>query len=235
MPFSRDKRSASGAARFVAFVLAPTLPLDGWLSELERWSRTSPKFLRQPADHSRHHVAAREETEIAGLIATLGERGIRNLGLEGGEGVDFGPTARRSSRAAALPAAAGTRRTRPMPTLAAATSQVRCWSSADPLRPVGGVSVWRHHRARRGVSPAPSGGGASSIHVYGALRGRAMAGAMGNNGKARVFSSRNEAELIAIDGLSHRGGHGADLRGRPVQCWLNDRVRDRVGLKGSGD
>ena len=38
-----------------------------------------------------------------------------------------------------------------------------------------------------------------SIHVYGALRGRAVAGAMGD-GNARIVCSRFDAELVAIDG-----------------------------------
>ncbi len=70
-----------------------------------------------------------------------------------------------------------------------------------------------------------------SIHIYGALRGRAMAGAMGNNVKARVFCSRNEAELIAIDGYYRTAEDMApELRGRPAQCWLNDRVLQITGL-----
>src|SRR6476620_9020344 len=40
-----------------------------------------------------------------------------------------------------------------------------------------------------------------SIHVYGALRGRALAGSMGNP-RARIFCRKNEAELLAIDGYS---------------------------------
>ena len=39
-----------------------------------------------------------------------------------------------------------------------------------------------------------------SIHIYGTLRGRAIAGCTGN-GKARIFCRKFEAELIAIDGL----------------------------------
>ena len=38
-----------------------------------------------------------------------------------------------------------------------------------------------------------------SIHVYGALRGRAMAGFNGN-AAARIFCQKIEAELLAIDG-----------------------------------
>ena len=61
-----------------------------------------------------------------------------------------------------------------------------------------------------------------SIHVYGTLRGRAMAGSMGN-AKARIFCSRNEAELLAIDGYYQTAENmNANLRGRPVQVWLED-------------
>src|SRR5262249_39014453 len=63
-----------------------------------------------------------------------------------------------------------------------------------------------------------------SIHVYGALRGRALAGSMGNS-RARIFCSKNEAELISIDGYYRTAEEmDATLRSRPTQCWLQDRV-----------
>ena len=63
-----------------------------------------------------------------------------------------------------------------------------------------------------------------SIHVYGALRGRAMAGSMGNP-RARIFCSKNEAELVSIDGYYRTAEEmDARLRSRPVQCWLENRV-----------
>jgi septum site-determining protein MinC len=59
-----------------------------------------------------------------------------------------------------------------------------------------------------------------SIHVYGTLRGRAIAGAAGNAG-ARIFCHKLEAELLAIDGL-YKVAEDMDggLRSRPVQAWL---------------
>jgi septum site-determining protein MinC len=61
-----------------------------------------------------------------------------------------------------------------------------------------------------------------SIHIYGALRGRAMAGSMGD-ARARIFCSRNEAELLAIDGYYQTAENmDASLRGRPVQVRLED-------------
>lgn len=59
-----------------------------------------------------------------------------------------------------------------------------------------------------------------SIHVYGALRGRALAGAAGN-GQARIFCRKLEAELVAIDGLYKTAEDmQAELRGKAAQVWL---------------
>jgi septum site-determining protein MinC len=54
---------------------------------------------------------------------------------------------------------------------------------------------------------------------------------MGNNGHARIFCSRNEAELIAIDGYYRTAEDMApELRGRPVQCRLDDRMLQITAL-----
>ena len=59
-----------------------------------------------------------------------------------------------------------------------------------------------------------------SIHVYGTLRGRALAGTMGN-ASARIFCSRLEAELLAIDGFYKTAEDmEPELRGKAVQIWL---------------
>ena len=59
-----------------------------------------------------------------------------------------------------------------------------------------------------------------SIHIYGTLRGRALAGAKGNEG-ARIFCRDFHAELVAIAGrykvLDDIPGN---LRGKAVQVWL---------------
>ncbi len=59
-----------------------------------------------------------------------------------------------------------------------------------------------------------------SIHVYGALRGRAIAGSTGN-ARARIFCRKFEAELLAIDGL-YKTAEEIDpgLWGRPAQARL---------------
>jgi septum site-determining protein MinC len=60
-----------------------------------------------------------------------------------------------------------------------------------------------------------------SIHIYGALRGRALAGAQGN-GKARIFCREFHAELIAVAGhYKVLEDIPMELRGKAVQIWLD--------------
>ena len=73
---------------------------------------------------------------------------------------------------------------------------------------------------------APVGAGAEvvadgSIHVYGALRGRALAGASGFTG-ARIFCREFHAELVAIAGhYKVLDDVPRALHGKPVQIWLD--------------
>ena len=61
-----------------------------------------------------------------------------------------------------------------------------------------------------------------SIHIYGALRGRALAGAQGNE-KARIFCREFHAELVAVAGTYKVLEEvPAKLVGKPVQIWLDD-------------
>ncbi len=60
-----------------------------------------------------------------------------------------------------------------------------------------------------------------NIHVYGALRGRALAGAHGNE-EARIFVRSLEADLIAIAGCYLRADEiPENLRGKPAQVYLD--------------
>ena len=60
------------------------------------------------------------------------------------------------------------------------------------------------------------------IHIYGGLRGRAMAGAQGDE-KARIYVSDFRAELVAIAGHYRVFEQiPKDLEGQSVQCWLDN-------------
>ena len=65
-----------------------------------------------------------------------------------------------------------------------------------------------------------------SIHIYGTLRGRALAGAQGNTA-ARIFCRDFHAELVAIAGHYKVLDDVPDnLRGKAVQVWLEqDQVK----------
>lgn len=63
-----------------------------------------------------------------------------------------------------------------------------------------------------------------NIHVYGPLRGRALAGVMGNN-SARVFASSMEPELVAITGHYQifEDRLPEELHGKPAQVYLDGK------------
>ncbi|WP_399684587.1 septum site-determining protein MinC [Xenophilus sp.] len=65
-----------------------------------------------------------------------------------------------------------------------------------------------------------------SIHIYGPLRGRALAGAQGNV-KARIFCRAFHAELVAVAGhYKVLDELPRELRGKPAQVWLEgDQLR----------
>jgi len=59
-----------------------------------------------------------------------------------------------------------------------------------------------------------------SVHIYGALRGRALAGAQGNV-KARIFCREFHAELVAVAGhYKVLEDVPKELHGKAVQVWL---------------
>ena len=65
-----------------------------------------------------------------------------------------------------------------------------------------------------------------SIHIYGPLRGRALAGASGNT-QARIFCREFNAELVAIAGTYKVLDEiPKKLLGKAVQIWLDkDQLR----------
>ena len=223
---------------FIAFVLGPVPPLGDWLDELDKWTKTSPDFFVARFIILDLAALSLDQPEITRLIAVLGERGIRIIGLEGVDPDLTGPSlppCLKGGRPTAGDAAIepGSRQTpeeaagagppaRHEPTSLLLESPIR--SGQSVIFPYGDVTVLGS--VASGAEVVAGG----SIHVYGALRGRAMAGSMGN-ARARIFCSRNEAELIAIDGYYRTAEDmDASLRSRPAQCWLEDRVLSIAAL-----
>jgi len=212
----------------MAFVLTPTAPIVDWLTELKRWSATSPAFFAGRPIILDLAAVDLTESQIEELIAALRERGIRVMALEGGKADQLGPSlppVLKRERAASeserglssdkRPAAPRpTRRQEPSSLLI--ESPIR--SGQSIVFPNGDVTVLGS--VASGAEVVAGG----SIHVYGTLRGRAMAGSMGN-ARVRIFCSKNEAELVSIDGYYRTAEEmDASLRSRPAQCWLENRV-----------
>jgi septum site-determining protein MinC len=63
-----------------------------------------------------------------------------------------------------------------------------------------------------------------NIHVYGPLRGRALAGMKGNT-DARIFCQDLQAELVSVAG-HYRVSENipSELRGVPVQIYLDQKI-----------
>jgi septum site-determining protein MinC len=87
-----------------------------------------------------------------------------------------------------------------------------------------GQRVYARHRdliVSAGVASGSEVMADGCVHVYGSLRGRAIAGARGDAG-ARIFCQEFHAELVSIAGVFRIFETvPADLCGKPVQVWLD--------------
>ena len=206
---------------YVAFVFAPVVPIVDWLAEIDATLASSPGFFfGKPVVLDLSGVDL-SQGAIAHLVASLEQRNIRVLGIEGVEAdrltASMPPllTGGRPcviTRADSLPKP----QAKPKSNSLLLDSPVR--SGQSIIFPDGDVTVL----GSVGSGAEIVAGG--SIHVYGTLRGRAMAGVNGNPA-ARIYCQKIEAELLAIDGYYQTAeGIDASLRNRPAQAWLEGGV-----------
>lgn len=207
---------------YMAFALAPVPPIVDWLAELDATiAGTAGYFVGRPVVLDLSGVTISRHA-IAHLVSELSSREIRVMGIEGADPAQLGPDLPpplSGGRAAAEPVDPPARSTapavqpRPAQTSLTIEAPVRSGQTID--FPYGDVIVLGSLASGAEIT---AGG---SIHVYGALRGRALAGCNGN-ARARVFCSRLEAELLAVDGY-YRTAEDLDssLLYRPAQAWLD--------------
>lgn len=219
---------------YLALTLTPELPFEDWLARLDDLaSRSAGFFLRRPVVLDIEGLEI-DRTQLRDLVGKLGARNVRIMGIEGARpsllGADLPPAmsggkatgdieepaaapvseAPAAESVAAMPAA-------PVPAKAAPASLV----ITQPVR--SGQSFFAEGDVTI-IGSVASGAeviAGGSIHIYGTLRGRAMAGTLGN-GTARIFCRKLEAELVAIDGF-YRTAEDLEpgLRGKPAQFWLD--------------
>lgn len=206
---------------YIAFVFSPFMPIVNWLEEIDATLARSPGFFvgrpivldLSAVDLSSHGIAH--------LVSNLESRGIRVLGLEGVEatGLDAGlPPVLIGGRGCEIEQAEPKQVEDPRPPTPSLLLQTPVRSGQRIVFTEGDITVL----GSVGSGAEIVAGG--SIHVYGTLRGRAMAGINGN-AAARIYCQKIEAELVAIDGYYQTAEDiGETLRRRPAQAWLDGEV-----------
>lgn len=216
----------------MAVVLMPDLPLAEWMTQLDAQIGRSPRFFDgRPVVLDLEGLAGGEAGFIT-LVEDLAARAIRIIGIENANEAALGPLLPR------LPPVLTGGRTVGLPVLVPGDPPAPPEPEPPAEREPSALVLDRP--VRSGQSVAFTGGDVTvigsvasgseviaggSIHVYGALRGRAIAGLLGpgpTGTRARIFCRRLEAELLAIDGV-YKTADEMDpaLQGRAVQVWLD--------------
>ena len=207
---------------YVAFVFVPTVPIQDWLQEIDTTIARSPGFFAgRPVVIDLSSVDL-SQSGINHLLTSLQDRNIRVLGIEGveeGRLTPMMPPLLSGGRSCVVEPTAPKKveaKVEIKPTSLLLESPVR--SGQTVIFPEGDVTIL----GSVGSGAEVVAGG--SIHIYGALRGRAMAGVNGHT-SARIYCQKIEAELLAIDGFYQTADDiDAALRGKPAQAWLQGNL-----------
>jgi len=205
---------------YLAFVFCPVVPIIDWLKEIDATLARSPGFfVGKPVvlDLSTLDLSG---SAISHLVVSLERKSIRVLGIEGCEAARLNsslpPLLSGGRNCMVAQVEPEKPEVKPPPSSLLLDSPVR--SGQSVVFPDGDVTVL----GSVGSGAEIVAGG--SIHVYGTLRGRAMAGVNGNPA-ARIYCQRIEAELLAIDGFYQTAEEiDPGLRNRPAQAWLEGNV-----------
>jgi septum site-determining protein MinC len=205
---------------YVAFVFSPVVPIVGWLEEIDATLARSPDFFVGKPVVLDLSALDLSQTAIVHLVKSIEQRNIRVLGFEGVDPAQLDasmpPLLTGGRHCAPQLTVAEKREPKPQATSLLLDSPVR--SGQTVIFVEGDVTVLGS------VSSGAEIVAGGSIHVYGTLRGRAMAGVNGNS-SARIYCQKIEAELIAIDGYYQTAEElDADLRSKPAQARLDGKI-----------
>ena len=202
---------------YVAFTFCPVVPIAGWLEEIDATLARSPGFFVGKPVVLDLSAVDLSQTAIAHLVTSLEQRNIRVLGIEGVDAVhlttSMPPLLTGGRNCMLVQNEPKKPEAKPKPMSLLIESPVR--SGQSVVFAEGDVTVL----GSVGSGAEIVAGG--SIHIYGTLRGRAMAGVNGNSA-ARIYCQKIEAELLAIDGYYQTAEEiDATLRNGPAQAWLD--------------
>jgi septum site-determining protein MinC len=205
---------------YVAFVFSPVVPIVGWLEEIDATLARSPGFFVGKPVVLDLSAVELSQSAIVHLVASLEGRNIRVLGIEGVDAnhVTTGmPPLLTGGRHCVITQNEPKKpEAKPKPTSLLLENPVR--SGQSIIFADGDVTVLGS------VSSGAEIVAGGSIHIYGTLRGRAMAGVNGNPA-ARIYCQKIEAELLAIDGYYQTAEQiDATVRNGPAQAWLEGDV-----------
>ncbi|THD54916.1 MAG: septum formation inhibitor MinC [Bradyrhizobium sp.] len=205
---------------YVAFVFCPVVPIVSWLEEIDATLARSPGFFVGKPVVLDLSAVDLSRTGIAHLVTSLEQRNIRVLGIEGVDAAHLStsmpPLLTGGRQCVLMQNEPKKPEPKPKPMSLLLESPVR--SGQSVVFTEGDVTVL----GSVGSGAEIVAGG--SIHIYGALRGRAMAGVNGNSA-ARIYCQKIEAELLAIDGYYQTAEEiDAALRNRPAQAWLEGDI-----------
>lgn len=217
----------------MALVLAPEVPLTEWLSALDAQMERSPNFFDARPVVVDLGAIPREQVGVSEFLQMLEQRGIRIIGTEGAHpswaGIEaWGrplPVSTKPGREIEPPGTGVKPVIGALPVDTAGTNtgvEVNTLLIDQPIR--SGQSVVFERGDITVLGSVASGAevmAGGSVHIYGTLRGRAVAGLAGHSG-ARIFCSRLQAELLAIDGVYQTAdGMPAKALGKAVHAWLD--------------
>jgi septum site-determining protein MinC len=222
----------------MALIVAPEAPFEPWLAALDEQMHRSAGFFADRPIIANLAAISDGSKNLSEVLDALAARELRIVGLEGidpallsGTGWERLPKLLQGRE---IRAQAATDREIIVPGVAEPEpAAVATVSEPAPARP---ASLLIDRAVRSGqsvvfeegdiivVGSVSSGAeliAGGSIHVYGSLRGRAIAG-IRTGGAARIFCQKLMAELLAIDGIYDMAEHWGDRRhGRAVQIQLD--------------
>ncbi|MCZ0960669.1 septum site-determining protein MinC [Paracoccus benzoatiresistens] len=200
---------------------------DGpFYAQLDEQFRKTPQFFSgAPVVLDFANVPGLDDPDrIRELVDNLRRRELRVFGVQNAPGFDeaalqtLGLIPVNTGRDAPLP-----RETTPAPAAAAAPRPAENKVIRSPVR--SGQMVVAEHGDLTVIGSVASGAelvAAGNIHVYGSLRGRAIAGCHGNE-SAHIFCQDLNAELVAIAGLYQTSESLEDAaRQRCTHIYLED-------------
>lgn len=204
---------------FISLILYPEAPLQDWLLSLDREMTRSPEFFSGKPIILNLDLLSPDTENLASLLTVLQQKNLRIIEIEGDRswpalhhwdwpqalsgGKDVEQLKLPEPQANATPLIS--------PTLIVDKS-IRSGQSIS--FPEGDVII---------IGSVASGSeiaAGGSIHVYGTLRGRAIAG-LNENDQARIFALNLQAELMAINGFYITAEEiDPNLMGKTTQTYL---------------